>query len=124
MDVVFVGVLVAHGHPWRGVLVKAHALHEVARHGLPLVGAQALAGGQRQGAVPDGFFNVGAQLAHGGKLLRKLAGAVSGHVASDTLRIFIVGGFASDIKNIFQRAAKATASANFGFHFRCHRCCV
>jgi hypothetical protein len=41
--VILVRVLVAHGHPRRIVLVKPHMLHEVSRHGFPLLGAQALA---------------------------------------------------------------------------------
>lgn len=44
--VIFIRVLVAHGHPRRIGLVKPHALHEVSRHGFPLLGAQALAGRQ------------------------------------------------------------------------------
>ena len=46
VDVILVRVLVAHGHPRRIGLVKAHALHEVSRHGFPLFGAQALTGRQ------------------------------------------------------------------------------
>lgn len=46
VDVILVRVLVAHGHPRRRVRVKAHTPHEVDRHGFPLLGAQALAGGQ------------------------------------------------------------------------------
>lgn len=46
VNVILVRVLVAHGHPRRIGLVKPHALHEVSRHGFPLLGAQALAGGQ------------------------------------------------------------------------------
>jgi len=46
VDVILVRVLVAHGHPRRIGLVKAHALHEVGRHGFPLLGAQALTGRQ------------------------------------------------------------------------------
>lgn len=46
VDVILVRVLVAHCHPRRIGLVKAHALHEVSRHGFPLLGAQALAGRQ------------------------------------------------------------------------------
>jgi hypothetical protein len=46
VDVILVRVLVAHGHPRRIGLVKAHALHEVSRHGFPLLGAQALTGRQ------------------------------------------------------------------------------
>lgn len=45
VDVILVRVLVAHGHPRRIALVKAHALHEVSRHSFPFIGAQALAGG-------------------------------------------------------------------------------
>ncbi|WP_373870451.1 hypothetical protein, partial [Aeromonas caviae] len=36
---------VAHRHPRGTGLVEAHVLHEVSRHGFPLLGAQALAGG-------------------------------------------------------------------------------
>jgi hypothetical protein len=46
VDVILVRVLVAHCHPRRIGLVKAHALHEVSRHGFPLLGAQALTGRQ------------------------------------------------------------------------------
>jgi len=45
VNVVFIGVLVTHGHP-RCVLAEAHALHEVSRHGFPFLGTQALAGRQ------------------------------------------------------------------------------
>ena len=44
--VILVRVVVAHGHPWRIGLVKAHSLHEVRRHGFPFLGAQALTGRQ------------------------------------------------------------------------------
>lgn len=46
VNVILVCVLVAHGHPRRISLGKAHPLHEVSRHGFPFLGAQALAGGQ------------------------------------------------------------------------------
>jgi hypothetical protein len=46
VNVILVRVLVAHGHPRRMGRVEAHVLHEISRRGFPLLGAQALAGGQ------------------------------------------------------------------------------
>jgi hypothetical protein len=46
VNVILARILVAHGNPRRIGLVETHALHEVSRHGFPLLGAQALAGGQ------------------------------------------------------------------------------
>jgi hypothetical protein len=46
VDVIFVCVLVAHGHPRRIALVKTHALHEISRDGFPFLGTQAFAGRQ------------------------------------------------------------------------------
>lgn len=64
VDVILVRVPVAHGHP-RLALVKAHAPHEVGRHGFPFLGGQALARRQRKRAMPDGLADVRAQPAHG-----------------------------------------------------------
>lgn len=46
VNMILARVLVAHGHPRRIGLVKTHSLHEVSRHGFPLLGAQALTGRQ------------------------------------------------------------------------------
>lgn len=118
MDVVLVGVLVAHGHPRRGGRIKAHALHEVAGHGFPLVSTQALAGRQRQRAMPDWLADVRAQLAHGGELPRQFARVVPAHVAADALRILIVRSVAANVKDVVQRTAKAGPPANLSFHRR------
>jgi len=65
VNVILVRVLVAHGHPGRITLIKSHALHEITRHDFPFFSGQALAGGERQGAMPGGLADVRAQLAHG-----------------------------------------------------------
>lgn len=116
VDVVMLGVLMPHGHPRRVLGIEPHVPQELARHRIPARGFESLAGRQRQRAVPNGFADVGTESSNGGELARESARVAPGQVPTDELGFFRVRGFAACVEDVVERAAKAAAAANLGFH--------
>lgn len=66
--------------------------------------------------MPDGFADVGTESSNGGELARERARVAPGQVPADELGVFRVRGFAACVEDVVERAAKAAAAANLGFH--------
>ncbi len=85
MDVIMVGIAVAHRDERRFFRVKLHSPEKIVRDPLPLLGAEFLTRGQGQAAVPDRTLDVGPLLPHRPKLARELLRIATVEVSRNAL---------------------------------------
>jgi len=89
-----------------GRVPEAHALQVVPRERGPLRIAQALTGGQAEGAVMDGARQVGVEPAHHAELARQLTGRRPTHVAPHDPRVAMLH-LRTLLEHVVQHAPKA-----------------
>jgi len=94
---------------------KAHALQVVPREGGPRGIAQALAGGQAQGAMMDRPRQVVVELARLAELARQLTGRGPADVAPHDARLFVLQ-LRALLKHVFEHAPEAPPGDNLLDH--------
>jgi len=110
-----VDVVLGVRHDDVGRVAEAHALQVVPRERGPLGIAQALAGGQAQGAMMDRPRQGGVELARLAELTRQLAGRGPTDVAPHDPRLLVLQ-LRALLKHVFEHAAEAPPGDNLLDH--------